>query len=205
MVRDAGSLTIGVLALQGAFAKHVAMIRSLGAKAVEVRKPGDLAACDALIMPGGESTTMMKQMKFIGLVEPLIEFAERKPVFGTCAGLILMSSEIMEDSLKPLHLLRVSVERNAFGRQVESFKMELSVALEQGKKEQVAAVFIRAPRIRAIGSAVSVLASYEGEAVLVQQGFHLGATFHPELTHNSAIHAYFLKLAKKAKRITKIA
>jgi 5'-phosphate synthase pdxT subunit len=199
VVRDADPLTIGVLALQGAFAKHIAMVRSLGSKAFEVRKPSELALCDALIMPGGESTTMMKQMKFIGMVEPLIEFAERKPVFGTCAGLILMSSEILADSLEPLHLLQLSVERNAFGSQAESFKTDLTVIFERGKKEQAAAIFIRAPRIRAIGSGVSVLAFYEDEAVLVQQGLHLGATFHPELTHNTGIHAHFLALAKKAK------
>lgn len=197
MARDSGPLTIGVLALQGAFAKHISMLRSLGAKVVEVRRPSELAQCAALVMPGGESTTMMKQIKFIGLLEPLIEFGRRKPVFGTCAGLILMASEIIADPLEPLHLLDVSIERNAFGRQVESFTTDLVVAFDQGKKEEVAAVFIRAPRIRALGKGVSVLASYEGEAVLVQQGFHLGATFHPELTHSTAIHAYFLKLVKK--------
>lgn len=188
------SLMVGVLALQGAFAKHIEMMRSLGVQAKEVRKPEDLEDCDALIIPGGESTTMMKQMNFIGLVNPFREFAKKKPVFGTCAGLILMSDEIIADSMQPFHLLDITVERNAFGRQVESFKSDLELNLNPSKPQDFAAVFIRAPRIKTCGPAVKVLASYDGEPVLVQQGLYLGATFHPELTKDAAIHSYFLKM-----------
>lgn len=195
-----GALTFGVLALQGAFAKHSEMLRSLGAHVIEVRTPSELARCDALVVPGGESTTMMKQMAFIGLTEPLRDFARHKPVFGTCAGLILMSDRILSDAMEPLHLLDIAVERNAFGRQADSFQTTLDVAFEPGKKERVPALFIRAPRIRSVGEHVRVLASYEGEAVLVQQGRHLAATFHPELTASMAIHAYFMKLAGHDKR-----
>lgn len=185
---------VGVLALQGAFAKHAEMLRHLGATVVEVRKPADLACCDGLIIPGGESTTIFKQIAFIELAAPLQEFAKTKPIFGTCAGLIVISKEILGDTLKPFKLLDVAVERNAFGRQADSFHTEIEVALKPGTRTPFPAVFIRAPRIRHVDSNVKVLAEFEGEPVLVQQGHHLGATFHPELSHNEAIHAYFLKL-----------
>jgi pyridoxal 5'-phosphate synthase pdxT subunit len=191
-----GSLVIGVLALQGAFAKHAEMLRTLGVKIVEVRKPADLLLCDALVVPGGESTTIMKQMHFIQLREPFIEFAAKKPVFGTCAGLILMSRSIIGDKMQPFHLLEIDVERNAFGRQVESFHTDLELNLKPGQIKEVPAVFIRAPRIRQISENVTVLAKWQDEPVLVRQGFHIGATFHPELTKDHTIHAYFLSLVK---------
>lgn len=193
-------LVIGVLALQGAFAKHVKMLQSLGVEAIEVRKPEQLAACDGLIIPGGESTTMMKQMQFIHFIEPLKQFGKEKPLFGTCAGLILMSKEIVSDQMSPFGFLDISVERNAFGRQVESFKAEVKVELSSGKPHPFQAVFIRAPRIRKWEPTVQVLAEYEGEPILVQQGKHLGATFHPELTGDSSIHAYFISSAGTSSR-----
>lgn len=188
-------LVVGVLAFQGAFAKHITMMKALGVKAIEVRKPEELASCDALIIPGGESTTMMKHMHFIDFFNAFHQFAQQKPVFGTCAGLILIAQEIIgPHTTKPLQLLDVSVERNAFGRQAESFSSEIKMSLAGCKQQPFEAIFIRAPRIRRVGTDVKVLASYEDEPVLVQQGRHLGATFHPELTPNSAIHSYFLKL-----------
>lgn len=193
------AIRIGVLALQGAFAKHIEMLRSLQVEAVEVRKPSELEACDALIIPGGESTTMMRQIAFIKLAEPLKDFAAQKPIFGTCAGLILMAKDIISDETKSFNILDISVERNAFGRQAESFQSKLDVTLGGGKSRPFEAFFIRAPRIRHIGPDVKVLAQYEGEPVLVQQGNHLGATFHPELTSDSAIHAYFIRLIKEKK------
>lgn len=187
---------IGVLALQGAFAKHISVLESLDVHAIDVRKPEDLEVCQGLIIPGGESTTMFRQMDFINLAQPIKEFAKKKPLFGTCAGLILMSKEILADPREPFGILDISVERNAFGRQYESFSVNLEVKLKGDKSELVPAVFIRAPRIRHCGPEVEVLATFEHEAVFVRQGFHLGATFHPELTHSSAIHKYFVKLVE---------
>jgi len=188
------SPVIGVLALQGAFGKHIEMLQSLGVKTREVRKPADLAACDALIIPGGESTTIMKQIQFIDLSEKLRAFAKKKPIFGTCAGLILMSHEIISDFMNPFQWLDISIERNAFGRQVESFQAEIEISLENKKPCPFNAVFIRAPRIRRVGERIKTLAFYENEPVLVQQDQLLGATFHPELTSNPFIHSYFLSL-----------
>jgi pyridoxal 5'-phosphate synthase pdxT subunit len=190
-------LVIGVLALQGAFAKHIERLKELKVKAVEVRVPSDLLLCDALIIPGGESTVMMKQIRFIKMEKPLAEFALTKPLFGTCAGLILMSKEIIGDKMVPFNLVDVAVERNAFGRQADSFRTDLQVVLKPGHTKQVPALFIRAPRIRSVGEEVKVLAEFEGEAVLIQQGRHLACTFHPELTDDTTIHAHFLKLVSK--------
>lgn len=188
------AINIGVLALQGAFAKHIEMLRSLDVKACEVRKPEELKNCDALIIPGGESTTMMKHMEFIDFIETFKAFAKDKPVFGTCAGLILMSKEIIADSMQPFGLLNVFVERNAFGRQADSFHTDIELRLESGKPRPFPAFFIRAPRIRQTEEDVKILAVYNNEPVLVQQGHHLGATFHPELSNNPIIHAHFVKI-----------
>lgn len=189
-----GRLTIGVLALQGAFAKHAEMLKRLGAEVIEVRKPEDLDRCDGLIIPGGESTTIMRQIKFIKLEESLKSFAQKKNIFGTCAGLILISKEILGNTMKPFGLIDMSVERNAFGRQADSFSREVLISTDAKTAKPYRAFFIRAPRIRHIGSDVKVLAAIDGEPILVQQGNHLAATFHPELTDDPAIHAYFLKL-----------
>lgn len=194
----AEGLRIGVLALQGAFEKHGSMLSTVGANPVEVRRPEDLSTCQGLIIPGGESTVILKQMHFIHLVEPLKEFAKKKPVFGTCAGLILMSQMVLGDSVvTPLHLLDVTVERNAFGRQIESFETEIDFHSESGRRCSVPVMFIRAPRIRQVGEGVKVLARWNDEPVMVQQGMHLGAVFHPELTSNASIHQYFLRLVNK--------
>lgn len=185
--------TIGVLALQGGFAKHIQMLQRLGVKTVEVRAPQDLASCEGMIIPGGESTVMMKQLQFSKLLEPLQSFAKEKPLFGTCAGLILMSSEILSDPMQPLQLLDIHVERNAFGRQVESFQTNIALNLPSGKSS-AEAIFIRAPRIKKVGASVKVLAKFEGEPVLVLDGHHLGATFHPELTLDPTVHMFFRTL-----------
>lgn len=186
--------TIGVLALQGAFAKHKAMIEKLGAAVILVRTPSDLLKCDGLIIPGGESTTIYRQMKFINLIEPLREFAQSKPLFGTCAGLILISRELINgSSTLPLGFLDITVERNSYGKQVDSFQTQLDVKLSKDS-QLISAFFIRAPRIRHCGPEVQVLATFESEPVLVRQGIHLGATFHPELTSDTCIHEYFLSL-----------
>lgn len=189
-------MRIGVLALQGDFAKHVERIRALGEEAKEVRKPEDLLDCDGLILPGGESTVMMRQMDFIRLREPLLAFARQKPVFGTCAGVILMSKSIRQAPFSPLELLDITVERNAFGRQIESFRTFLTIERSPEHTQVIPAFFIRAPRIRQCEEGVQVLATFEGEPVLVQQGHHLGATFHPELTDSPFIHRYFIEMIK---------
>lgn len=196
-------LTVGVLALQGAFFKHIEMLRQAGAIAVEVRKPQDLIKCDGLIIPGGESTTISKLLSFIGLRDPIKEFSRSKPIFGTCAGLIVMSHEILgnlanEVSSQSLDLLNITVERNAYGRQTESFQDEIQISLKSNVSTSFPAIFIRAPRIKHVNKEIKVLAEYKGEPVFIQQGFHLGATFHPELSNRKLLHSYFLKLIQSA-------
>jgi 5'-phosphate synthase pdxT subunit len=187
-------MIIGVLALQGAFAKHLAMLKDLGVQTKEVRKPEELDSCHGLIIPGGESTTMKRQIDYIQLSDKLQEFSKKKPIFGTCAGLILMSKEIVgKEYFTPFGLLDIAVERNAFGRQADSFHADVELNLEPKQTQTFPALFIRAPRIKSYQSEVKVLASFQGEPVLVEQGIHLGSTFHPELTGNHVIHAYFLK------------
>jgi len=194
------SITIGVLALQGAFAKHMEMLKALGVNAIEVRKPEELNKCDGLIIPGGESTTILKQINFIKLSVDLEQFAKHRPIFGTCAGLILMSKKIIADSMTPFGFLDIEVERNAYGRQVESFHAKVELKLEAKTPKQFSAVFIRAPRIKACTTKVEILGEYEGEPILVKQGFHLGSTFHPELTNDPLIHEYFLNLVRRPEK-----
>lgn len=190
-------MRIGVLALQGDFAKHAERLVALGVEAKEVRKPEDLEECEGLILPGGESTAMTRQIDFIQMREPLLTFARQKPLFGTCAGVILMSKQIKDAPFFPLGLLGITVERNAFGRQIESFQTFLPVELSAGHSQLVPAFFIRAPRICQYEKDVRVLATFEGEPVLVQQGHHLGATFHPELTDSPLIHQYFIDMINR--------
>lgn len=189
-----GKLAVGVLALQGGFSKHIEMLKSLEVEAFEVRKPEELRQCQGLIIPGGESTTIIRQIKYIKLGQDLLEFAKVKPIFGTCAGLILMSKKIISDEMIPFGILEAEVERNAFGRQGESFTTDIDLHFEPKSSKKFRCVFIRAPRIKSYSPhVVEVLAEYEGEPVLIKQGFHLGATFHPELTQDAAVHRYFLK------------
>lgn len=191
-------LTIGVLALQGAFSKHIAMLKTLGVATKEVRYPKDLEECDGLIIPGGESTTMNRQMEFIDFRKALYAFSTTKPIFGTCAGLILMSREVIANSITPMGILDVVIERNAFGRQADSFRTDIELCLASTRLKNFSAFFIRAPRIRQCGLAVQILAHYDNEPILIQQGFHLGATFHPELSDDPAIHKYFLRICSKS-------
>jgi 5'-phosphate synthase pdxT subunit len=140
---------------------------------------------------------MMKQINFIALSEALREFGKQKPIFGTCAGLILMSKHIKADKMEPFGFIDIEVERNAFGRQADSFIQEVELLLESKKTQTFPALFIRAPRIRECGKDVKILAKFEDEAILVKQGHHMAATFHPELTSDGAIHRYFLKMLKE--------
>jgi 5'-phosphate synthase pdxT subunit len=190
-------MLIGVLALQGDFAKHAEVLHSLGIEVQEVRKPQDLLHCEGLIIPGGESTVIMRQLDFIGMRDPLLKFASHKPVFGTCAGLILMSKQIQDSSLRPLQLLDIVIERNAFGRQIESFQAFVSLEFIPGHSKTISAFFIRAPRIINCDQNVQVLATLEDEPILVRQGHHLGASFHPELTSDPQVHQYFIEIIQR--------
>jgi pyridoxal 5'-phosphate synthase pdxT subunit len=176
---------IGVLAVQGNFREHVAMLRRLGAEPVEVRKPEELDGLDGLVIPGGESTTFMRLMRLYGLDEAVRSFPA--PVFGTCAGMIVLDRD-------HLGLVDVAVNRNAYGRQVASFEADLQLV---GEDEPLRGVFIRAPRVRDAGPEVEVLADLDGEPVLVRQGRFLVASFHPELTADTRVHELFLDLVRE--------
>ena len=192
-------MRIGVLALQGDFALHAKALARCGAEAVEVRKPGELADCDGLIIPGGESTTLLKLMDEWGFVPAIEKFhAEGKPIFGTCAGLIVLAREVENPRQFSLGLIDIAVERNAYGRQRESFEASGAASLD-GSPVPLEMVFIRAPRIRRVGPGVEPLAEHRGEAVLARQGTVLVATFHPELTEDPAVHRYFCDLVRRAR------
>jgi pyridoxal 5'-phosphate synthase pdxT subunit len=193
-------MRIGVLALQGAFIEHIKMLEKLGAEAVEVRLPADLEGLDGLIIPGGESTTIGKLATLYGLIEPMRAFAAGKPVWGTCAGMIFMAKDIGRDQ-PLLGLMDITVERNAFGRQVDSFEVGLAVPqLEperNGSSAPFPAIFIRGPRLVAADEerGVEVLAHLEdGTAVAARQGHWLVTSFHPELSDDARFHDYFLKM-----------
>jgi 5'-phosphate synthase pdxT subunit len=181
---------IGVLALQGDFEAHGKALARAGAEPVEVRSAEDLQQVDGLVIPGGESTTMWKLLEEEMLLEPLREFALRRPIFGTCAGAILLASGVSNPSQPSLGLMDIDVERNAYGRQLES--RIATLRLPDGSDGDLEAVFIRAPIIRRVGETAKVLASYQGNPVLVEQGRHLVATFHPELTADTRVHLMFL-------------
>lgn len=186
--------TVGVLALQGGFAKHAVMLRALGVVACLVRVPSQLRECDALVIPGGESTTMMKLMASNGGWDcALREFSAERAVFGTCAGMILMAAEV-RGGARGLGLIDMVVERNAYGRQLDSFVDDIAVIGEGGSRH-FRATFIRAPQVCAVGSGVEVLANYDGRPVLLRQGQQLAASFHPELGDDVAIHALFLEMS----------
>lgn len=180
---------IGVLALQGDFEAHAIALTRAGAQPVEVRSAEDLDKIDGLVIPGGESTTMWKLLDRENLIGKLREFGSQRPIFGTCAGAILLASDVTNPAQPSLGLMDIGVERNAYGRQLDSRIAKLN---PEGLEGELEAVFIRAPIIRRVGEDAKVLASYEGDPVLVEQGRHLVATFHPELTGDPRIHLMFL-------------
>jgi 5'-phosphate synthase pdxT subunit len=192
-------LRIGVLALQGDFALHRRALEQSGVEVVEVRKPHELDEVDGLIVPGGESTTLLKLMEAWNFVPALEKFhGGGKPIFGTCAGLIILAREVESPRQFSLGLIDVAVERNAYGRQRESFEAAGTARLDAGPVP-LEMVFIRAPRIKQIGPGVQVLAEHRGEPVMAQQGRVLVATFHPELTSDTTVHRYFCDLVRRAR------
>jgi len=179
--------TVGVLALQGDYEAHRKAIEEAGGRAVEVRTAAEMNACDGLILPGGESTTMLKLLDMEQLTQPLRDFAATKPVFGTCAGAILLAQTVSHPEQASLQLLDIDVERNGYGRQVDSRIAKIDTA-----EGVIEAVFIRAPIIRRVGSAARVLATFGKDPVWVEQGRHMVTTFHPELSAGSKVHRRFL-------------
>lgn len=187
---------VGVLALQGDFAAHAAAVERAGAEPVLVRDAEQLEDLDGLVIPGGESTTMLKLLHYDGLMEPLARFGREKPIFGTCAGAILLASEVTRPNQESLALIDIGVERNGYGRQLDSRVADIDPEPEfeqRSRPGKLEAVFIRAPIIRRVGPETKVLARYQGDPVLVEQGRHLVATFHPELTPDARVHSYFLE------------
>ncbi|MCQ6561674.1 pyridoxal 5'-phosphate synthase glutaminase subunit PdxT [Paenibacillus mendelii] len=187
---------IGVLALQGAVAEHMRSIAAAGGEPVAVKQTEQLDELDGLIIPGGESTTIGKLMRKYGFMEAIREFAAQgKPLFGTCAGLIVLAKRIEGQEEAHLGLMDMTVARNAFGRQRESFETDLPV---KGIEDPVRAVFIRAPLIKEVSPEVDVLSVYKDEIVTARQGHLLVSSYHPELTDDYRLHAYFLKMAEEA-------
>jgi len=186
-------MRLGVLAIQGNFEAHAKAFSEAGAEMFEVRTKADLEAADALVLPGGESTTMLKLLHEEGLWEALREACLSKPVFATCAGAILLAKDVHHPEQASLGLVDIGVERNAYGRQVHSTVVQITT----GEGQALEAVFIRAPIIRRVGEGVRVLARYEGDPVLVEQDHYLVATFHPELTKDRSLQRFFLEKAAR--------
>ncbi|MBI3953318.1 MAG: pyridoxal 5'-phosphate synthase glutaminase subunit PdxT [Chloroflexi bacterium] len=191
-------MKIGVLALQGDFAEHLAVLGRLEAEAVAVRLPQHLQDLQGLIIPGGESTTIVRLLDTFGLRQPILELARHAPIFGTCAGMILLARRATDLDRPTLGLIDITVQRNAFGRQVDSFEADLAF---KGLPGKVHAVFIRAPIILQAEPAVDVLASLpDGTPVAARQGNILVSAFHPELTTDARVHAYFVEIAREHAR-----
>jgi pyridoxal 5'-phosphate synthase pdxT subunit len=194
---------IGILAVQGDFAAHAATLQSLGAETVEVRTVNDLAPCDGLILPGGESTTQLQFLREEGLFDAIRNFANAgNPIFGTCAGAILLATHVNNPAQPSLGLLDMTILRNGYGRQLASDVFFGPCTL---KKDPLEMVFIRGPVIESVGPAVSVLAQHSGQPTLVQQDNLLASTFHPELTDDPTVHNHFLSMAASAREFSRAA
>ncbi|MFD1422649.1 pyridoxal 5'-phosphate synthase glutaminase subunit PdxT [Laceyella tengchongensis] len=195
-------MKIGVLALQGAVREHIRLLELAGAKAVAVKRADELADLDGLVIPGGESTTIGKLMRQYGLREPIMRLHEQgKPIFGTCAGLIMIAKRVENLDEPHLDLMDIDVKRNAFGRQRESFEADLAI---KGVADVFPAVFIRAPYIEKVGEGVEVLSVIEDKIVAARQDRLLCAAFHPELTDDVRFHAYFVEMVRES-MITNVA
>ena len=193
------NMQVGVLALQGAFAAHSDCLTSIGVQSIEVRNTEQLSSVDALLMPGGESSTMSQLLESSGLFDPIAQrIADGMPVFGTCAGMILLASEILDgrSDQRSFSAIDISVRRNAFGRQVDSFEATINSSVGDFH-----GVFIRAPRIERVGNQVEILGSINDEPVLVRQGNVLAASFHPELSNDARLHEYFVSITANKKKV----
>ena len=188
---------VGVLSLQGDFAAHGAALQRAGAEPVYVREREQLDRIAGLIIPGGESTTMLKLLRYEGLYDAIREFGRTRPMFGTCAGAILMAKEVSHPAQESFGLMDIAIERNAYGRQIDSSIREAETKLGHKPLEMV---FIRAPKIVGTGKGVEVLAAAGGDPVLVRQGKMLAATFHPELSEDTRVHQEFVKMVKNGHR-----
>ncbi|HKU66921.1 MAG TPA: pyridoxal 5'-phosphate synthase glutaminase subunit PdxT [Candidatus Baltobacteraceae bacterium] len=189
---------IGVLALQGDVVEHLAAMRRAGGEAIEVKNQADLARADGLIIPGGESTTVMKLLDRFGMAEPIVERVKAgMPLWGTCMGMIVIAREVLGLEQPSLDLIDISVRRNAFGRQNESAEVDLPIPALGG--EPFPAIFIRAPWIERAGGDVELLAERGGHGVMVRQANVLGTSFHPELSHDRRVHAYFLEMVRNSR------
>ncbi len=186
--------TVGILALQGAYQKHVGSLSRLGIESRLIRKAAELENCDALILPGGESTTISLLLQENGLYDPIKTFAESHPVMGVCAGLIMMASEVDDERISPLGSMPFKALRNFYGRQVHSFTADIKLSFDNNTFK---APFIRAPGIEELSPEVDVLATYDGKAVMIGYGKHVALSFHPELTNDTRIHEYWLKNSDK--------
>ncbi len=186
--------TVGVLALQGAYRKHIDLLQSSGVSAVTVRLPQELKSCTALIIPGGESTTISLLMQANGLYEPIKVFAKNHPVMGVCAGMIMMATEVDDTRVKPLGLIPFRALRNHYGRQMHSFmaNIKLDFNVGQNGQQRFPAIFIRAPGVEKLSAEVKVLARWNNEAVIISKGHHMALSFHPELSDDRRIHDYWL-------------
>jgi len=193
---DSSSLKIGVLAIQGNFAAHAAALEAVGAEAIEVRKPEELKNLDGLIIPGGESTTILKFLEHGDFFAALQKFVQTKPTFGTCAGCILLAKDVQKPKQRSLNALDITVERNAYGRQNESVILHEPTELPGGPLEMV---FIRAPRIAHAAPRVEVLAVRGGDPVLVREDHLMAATFHPEMSSDTRVHQMFVDLVRAHK------
>lgn len=191
------NIKVGVLGIQGAYLKHAAMIKSLGADAVIVKYAEQLQEIQGLILPGGESTTITKVMGYRLNFEDILDFGKTNPIFGTCAGLILLGNHASDPRVTQFNLLNVSVERNAYGSQINSFTDDIELSFSPEKPFH--AVYIRAPRIQSVAEDISILATQNSQPVLVENTLHLGATFHPELTNDPRVHQYFLNKIHEVK------
>jgi 5'-phosphate synthase pdxT subunit len=197
LIKERGLPTIGVLAVQGDYAAHAEALAESSAEPVAVRKPEQLAGLDGLILPGGESTTVLRFLEKQSFFEVLQAFCETKPVFGTCAGAILLSREVRNPAQRSLGILDAVVERNAYGRQIDSTILTAETELPGGPLEMV---FIRAPRIVETWAGVEVLALRDSNPVLVRQGTVMAATFHPELSHDRRVHRLFVEVVNQARK-----
>lgn len=190
-------MKIGVLALQGDFERHQSALNDLNVQSLQIRSPGDLAGCQGLIIPGGESTTVIKLLKESRLFQLIPEFGAKYPIFGTCAGLILLSKEVINHPVETFGLIDITVSRNAYGRQIDSFIDTIKIELN-GSPQKFEGIFIRAPKIVKMGEGVNILGHHGKEIVMVESGHHLASTFHPELSGSRLIHQYFLGKVKRA-------